>query len=138
MRIDTNNKVIYFSNPKTGSTSLRVIMDKYCNFPLLKKTNEIENNEHKSANKYDLIFQILNKENDTKIYLTEYFSFTTIRNPWDRVVSSFKYQKCDKNGHAWYDVYHDKNTAGEYSFSEFLKDVNDKEYWCGIGVPNAS
>ena len=52
MRIDTNNKVIYFSNPKTGSTSLRVMMDKYCDFSILKKTNEIHSNEHKCVASY--------------------------------------------------------------------------------------
>ena len=36
MRIDTKNKIIYLANPKTGSTSLREIMDEYCDWELIK------------------------------------------------------------------------------------------------------
>ena len=39
MRIDTKNKIIYFANPKTGSTSLRKIMDDYNNWSLTKYLN---------------------------------------------------------------------------------------------------
>ena len=90
-------------------------------------------------NNYKFIFnQLFNNNFESKIYLNEYFSFTTIRNPWDRVVSAFKYQKCDKNGNAFYNINHDKNTANQYKFSDFLKQLNDREYWCGIGIPNAN
>ena len=92
--------------------------------------------DHWSMNKYNTIFIILNKQTKSNIYLSEYFSFTTIRNPWDRVVSAFKYQKCDKNGYPFYHPDYDKNTAKQYSFSEFLKIIHDKDYWCGIGIPN--
>ena len=139
MRIDTENKIVYFANPKTGSTSLRKMMDKYCDFSIIKHLNN--NNmyhDHWSINNYNIIFNILNKQTKSNIYLSEYFSFTTIRNPWDRVVSAFKYQKCDKNGYPFYHTDYDKNTAKQYSFSEFLKNIHDKDYWCGIGIPNAN
>ena len=138
MRIDTKNKIIYFANPKTGSTSLREVMNKYCDFDIMKilKNNSMYH-DHWGVSKYNTIFQILNKETNSNIDLNNYFSFTTIRNPWDKVVSGFKYQKCDKNGNAWYTSNYDKNTEGEYSFSEFVRDIHDKDYWCGIGIPNA-
>lgn len=135
MRIDTKNKVIYFANPKTGSTSLRKLMDKYCDFSIIK---HLENHnmfhDHWSMNMYKVIF-------DSKLKITQlndYFSFTTIRNPWNRIVSAFKYQKCDKNGYPFYHPDYDKNTAGQYSFKEFVKKVDDKDYWCGVGIPNAN
>jgi len=133
MRIDTNNKVVYFANPKTGSTSLRKVMDKYCDFSLLQYlSNNNMYHDHWSLNKYNFILQNL-LSND----ISEYFSFTTIRNPWDRIVSAFKYQKCDKNGNPFYHSDYDKTTAKQYSFTEFLSDMHDKDYWCGIGIPNA-
>lgn len=139
MRIDTNNKVIYFANPKTGSTSVRKMMDKYCDYSLIKHLNNNNMlNEHWSMNMFNTIFLILNKETKSNINLREYFSFTTIKNPWDRVVSAFKYQKCDKNGYSFYHPNYDKNTASEYTFNDFLNKINDKNYWCGIGIPNAN
>lgn len=138
MRIDAKNKIIYLANPKTGSTSLRKMMDNKCDSSIIKYLND--NNmyhDHWSMNKYVTIFQILNIQTKSNIDLSEYFSFTTIRNPWDRVVSAFKYQKCDKNGYPWYNSDYDKNTAKQYSFSEFLKDMHNKDYWCGIGIPCA-
>ena len=138
MRIDTNNKIIYFANPKTGSTSLRKMMDKYCDFSIIKQLNN--NNmyyDHCNMSKYNTFFRILNKQTKSNIYLSEYFSFTTIRNPWDRAVSAFKYQKCDKDGYPFYHPNYDKNTENQYTFNDFLKKMHDKDYWCGIDVPNA-
>ena len=38
MRIDTKNKILYLANPKTGSTSIRKLMDNKNNcFPLIKQ-----------------------------------------------------------------------------------------------------
>ena len=138
MRIDTKNKIIYLANPKTGSTSLRKIMDNYNDRSIMEYLKDnIMYHDHWSINKYNTIFEILNKQTKSNIYLSNYFSFTTIRNPWDRTVSAFKYQKCDKNGYPWYHSDYDKNTAKQYSFSEFLKDMHNKDYWCGIGIPSA-
>ena len=36
MRIDTKNKIIYLANPKTGSTSLQKVIDKYCDFNMIR------------------------------------------------------------------------------------------------------
>jgi len=132
MRIDTNNKILYLANPKTGSTSLRKLMDKKSNcWPLLnqlKKNNLFH--DHWSINEYkDILIQY---DIDTR----DYFSFTTIRNPWDRMVSAFKYQKCDINGNPWYVPEHDKKTAGKYTFKNLIKDLDTSDYWCGIGIQN--
>ena len=132
MRIDTNKKVIYYANPKTGSTSLRQVMDKHQDFSLI---NHLKDN-NKFHDHWSFQFRPVLAD-EFSIDIKDYFSFTTIRNPWDRVVSAFKYSKCDKNGNAWYTPNYDKNTAGQYTFSEFVRDIHDKDYWCGIGIPNA-
>lgn len=126
MRIDSKNKIIYFANPKTGSTSLRKMMDKKNNRNLMNYLKE--NNKyghHWNFKKYKLIFDELSEVNNKiSVNLDEYFSFTTIRNPWRRIVSAYKYQKCDKNGTSWYHrASYDNTTAGEFSFSDFVKKI---------------
>ena len=122
MRIDTKNKIIYLANPKTGSTSLRLLMDPNSNkylLNLLKEKNLY--NDHYNINIFQKNFNKLNIDN-IDLNLKNYFSFTTIRNPWERIVSAFKYQERDKNGVPFwnYDSY-DKNTSGQYTFESFLK-----------------
>ena len=140
MRIDTKNKIIYLANPKTGSTSLRKMMDKKNNRNLmnyLKENNKYRH--HWNFKKYKLIFDELSEVNNKiSVNLDEYFSFTTIRNPWSRIVSAYKYQKCDKKGCPWYHSQYDNTTAGEFSFSDFVKKgwfikMNEKKWT----VPNA-
>ena len=146
MRIDTKNKIIYLANPKTGSTSLRKTIDKKSNWDLmnyLKENNKYH--DHWCFEQYKLIFNELSEVNNKiSVNLDEYFSFTTIRNPWRRVVSGYKYQKCDKQGCPWYITqefgyhwYHDKTTAGEFSFSDYIKRINKEDCWCKCGMPNA-
>ena len=137
MRIDTKNKIIYLANPKTGSTSLRKMMDNHNDTDFLNnlKKNNIYH-DHWSINMYKI--HINNCIKITDVNLSEYFSFTTIRNPWNRVVSGFKYTKSDKNGYPWYHNKYDKSSANSYTFKEFINDLHDKDYWCGIGIPNAS
>jgi hypothetical protein len=139
MRIDTQNKVIYLANTKTGSTSLRAMVDKYANKYLMDKLRE--NNlfhNHWSLSKYLDCLEIFNKKYSRNINLNEYFSFTTIRNPWDRLVSAYKYQKCDVNGNPWYVEEFDKHTAYQYPFEEFVKRLDNNDYWCNNSTPNAT
>ena len=139
MRIDTKNKIIYLANPKTGSTSLRKIMDKKNNRNLmnyLKENNKYH--DHWSFEKFKLIFDELSEVNNKiSVNLDEYFSFTTIRNPWRRIVSAYKYQKNDRNGEPWYHSQYDNTTAGEFSFSNFVKKLSNEDYWCGCGIQPA-
>ena len=50
----------------------------------------------------------------------KYFIFTTIRNPWERVVSFYNYSARDKLGLAWFDKNYDKNTAGQLPFVDYM------------------
>ena len=88
-------------------------------------------------NNYIFIFTLLNNKKLCDINLSEYFSFTTIRNPWARVVSAFNYQKRDKHGIEIFNCNYDETTS-KYTFNEFIKYIHDKDYWCGTGNPNAN
>ena len=55
-----------------------------------------------------------------------YFSFTFVRNPYDRVVSAYKYFRKLKEGHRWYkrnSIISD--AANEMDFNEFVNHIPD-------------
>jgi predicted AlkP superfamily phosphohydrolase/phosphomutase len=57
---------------------------------------------------------------------SNYFSFTFIRNPYDRVVSAYKYFRKLKPGHHWYkrnSIISD--AANEMDFNEFVNHIPD-------------
>lgn len=59
-------------------------------------------------------------------FLADYFSFTFVRNPYDRIVSAYKYFRKLKEGHRWYKrnkIISD--AADQMSFIEFVNHVKD-------------
>lgn len=59
-------------------------------------------------------------------FLGAYFSFTFVRNPYDRTVSAYKYFQKLKEGHRWYKrnkIISD--AANSMSFSEFVNHIQD-------------
>lgn len=96
------NKIFYYANPKTGSTSLRKIIENYHDMETQIKLF----NSNKIWSQFNIknIKNKIDKNDDINIDISEYFSFTTIRNPWIRVVSDYNYQKCDKNGIAFWET----------------------------------
>jgi hypothetical protein len=56
----------------------------------------------------------------------DYFSFTFVRNPYDRIVSAYKYFRKLKEGHRWYkrnSIISD--AANQMSFGEFVNHIPD-------------
>lgn len=59
-------------------------------------------------------------------YLNKYFSFSFVRNPYDRIASAYKYFQKLNEGHRWYKrnkIISDK--ASEMSFNEFVNHIPD-------------
>lgn len=113
MRISHKYKLIFLSNPKTGSTSIRNVLD-----PI---------SEIKSGITDKNLFHHL-KAKDAVEYLkkqgyewNEYISITTIRNPYARAVSNYFYSKPDKNGKHFYDKDYDVNSKFGIDFNSWLK-----------------
>lgn len=120
--LGNEKKCIYLPNPKTGSTTVREII-RYTNekyyYNTLKFNKDLYHDPdyHPHYNYSDMKL-FLKKY---KINLDECYTYTTIRNPWARLVSFYRYAGYDKNGiPQWHDNY-DESTAYQYSFENFIK-----------------
>jgi hypothetical protein len=119
--ISPKHNYVYFANPKTGSTSLRDILIK-TSTDYLREFNTNHFHFHMTLNTLK-----------TKYDITNYFTFTTIRNPYEKLVSLYFYNKPDINNLAWYDNGYDKNTKFRNSFKiwliDYLNDKNENRLW---------
>lgn len=82
MIASTHYKFVALNNPKCGSTSIRRMLQRHCD--ISHETNE-QIQHHMNYRKASIIL------GEMDIDISEYYVFTTTRNPWDRVVSAFHY-----------------------------------------------
>lgn len=92
MRISHKNKFIFFSNPKTGSESIREMLSPYAEVSDVKYNDRNENNpfySHITPLETKLIFD------KQGVNFDEYFKIVCTRNPFDKLVSLYEmiYQK---------------------------------------------
>lgn len=71
-----NQELVFVHIPKTGGSSIGNLLKKTCPFRLIKHTREKD---------LLLLYQYKQK------YNPHCFSFTFVRNPWDRIVSAYSY-----------------------------------------------
>jgi hypothetical protein len=87
MRISHRYKFIFFSNPKTGSETVREILNPYSDVLSVhykKRTNNEPFYSHITPSEVKRIFQ------EKELPYDEYFKFTFVRNPWARLVSLYE------------------------------------------------
>jgi|TARA_B110000305_G_scaffold159150_1_gene176017 hypothetical protein len=85
MRISHKHKFVFISVPKTGSTSVRSIIDPYSDI--------LSVNNRNSPYKHHTTALNLKKHFKSKGWdWNSYFKFSVARNPWDRRVSSWAYR----------------------------------------------
>lgn len=113
MRFSVEKKFLFLANPKTGSTSLRNILDEYSQHKELELLGKYH--DHWTARQYKSVFLDLGYDWDS------FYKFINIRNPWDKYVSNFHYCKPDENFHPFYNEKYDKNTAGSAEFNGWVK-----------------
>lgn len=113
MRVSNKLGIIFLSNPKTGSTTVRNILDPY--------------SEIKSGITDKELFHHLKAE-EARNYLKEkdidwndYLVITTIRNPFARAVSNYFYSKPDNSGKHFYEKGYDESSAFDLDFNNWLK-----------------
>lgn len=121
MIINIEHKIIFLSNTKCASSALRQ------RFWHLRGEPPLHIEKDRVHSSYDEVKANLSIEYGLDI--KNFYVFSTIRNPWERIVSLYNYAKPDKNGNefwcgapkninkAWGGEY-DKNTR--CSFEEYL------------------
>lgn len=90
MRFDKNARLIFYPNPKCGSTSIRHFFDTYFCQTIVEPPNDRVRDEHSQISVWH---DICVKNPEIKDSFIKSFSFTTIRNPWERIVSLYRYSK---------------------------------------------
>jgi hypothetical protein len=127
-------KAIFIHIPKNAGSYIQTILEKYYNFKTIFFTREdhnifVENNENILDNNDKLGFVKINKKGLLRYYITsdkhnilsgmnlqkwnEYYKFTFIRNPYDKIISSWQFLN----------KVHNINTK----YENFLNFLNSKE-----------
>ena len=96
MILSHKNKFILIKSGKTASTSLEVYFSSYCGpddiiTPIREKIKWHKAINSKDFEKHDNLKEILDKID--KDWFENYFKFTSIRNPWDKMVSIFNWNR---------------------------------------------
>jgi len=86
--ISDQHKFVFLHNPKCGGSSVRAVLDSYCN---IKYTHH-----YKDRDVYQHKFWYHEPASAIRAYFARwakynYFAFGLIRNPWDRMVSWYTY-----------------------------------------------
>ena len=116
MRISHKYKFIFISIPKTGSTSVRSILDPYSDIISVNDKNSPYKHHTTSKNLYEHF-------ESQKWDWNNYFKFTIVRNPWAKRVSSWGYRL--RNGQHNYKEFKDfvKNYPASSMYS-YISDSN--------------
>jgi hypothetical protein len=85
MRISHKHKFVFIAVPKTGSTSVRSIIDPYSDI--------VSVNDRNSPYKHHTTALDLKKHFESEGWnWDDYYKFSVVRNPWERRVSSWAYR----------------------------------------------
>jgi len=82
MRISIRRRFVFLSNPRCGSQSVRAMLDPYAD---ILSTHEKPFHHHANARQIKRALRRLDFD------WTDFYTFTTIRNPWKRAVSFWNY-----------------------------------------------
>lgn len=104
--VSNQSKYLYYSIPKTATTSIKVYLEKYTKIDIGSLTLE---------NGYGIEY---NSEWDN------YFKFAFVRNPWDRVLSCFLDKTKQCIGKSWALEYYKRYY--DCSFEEFIDKLTEK------------
>ena len=97
MRISHKHRFVFLAIPRTGSTTVRHVLDDYSDIKsvhILKRTDDFPFSNHLRARDLKRIFDRSGWD------WFAYKRFCVIRNPWDRVVSLYHHRQRVLSGHA--------------------------------------
>ncbi|MCF8069988.1 MAG: sulfotransferase family protein [Desulfobacterales bacterium] len=87
MRLSHQHKFIFFANPKSGSSTVRQLLNPYSDIGTISKNKSTSKNPfhaHMRPEEARTEFEKKGWDYDS------YFKFTTVRNPWARLVSLYE------------------------------------------------
>ncbi|NJL52512.1 MAG: sulfotransferase family protein [Hydrococcus sp. SU_1_0] len=135
MRISHKYKFIFFSNPKTGSETVREILKPYSDISSVHYKERTEQNpfySHITPKEVKQIFQERNLNYD------EYYKFVFVRNPWARLVSLYEMIYSNKSGKNVKNIFkfkiksiYKENFVETPDFKTWLKTVKNNENGAG-------
>ena len=120
MRISHKYKFVFFSNPKTGSESIRAMLDPYSDIFSKEKHPIYPNHIIPTKLKVRFVKMGWNWE--------EYFKFSFVRNPWDRLVSYYYYTRPNRNYRLLWRKRSPWNQINALPFYEFIESLNYRKY----------
>jgi hypothetical protein len=111
LRISHRHKFIFFSNPRTGSESVRLFLDPITDVFSVEIPKITEKHPY-----YHHIrpIEVHNHFNKIGLNFLEYYRFTFVRNPWKRLVSTyFRIKKFIPNFHSSFEEWLLNTSPGE-------------------------
>ena len=112
MRISREYGLIFLANPKCASTTIERYIDAYTH-----RDAKIPKNYPKHTNA--TILERYMHEND--LVYDDFLVFTTIRNPWDRLVSLWSYSRTRPES-LWFDAASTSNTLSDFLRTDIIRD----------------
>ena len=93
MRLSWKHKFVYISIHKTASETVRELLDPYSDIKSCAQRKTICYHHIPSKKMKYYFDERYNKVKDKNWDWSKWFKFTTVRNPWDRKLSTFSYLK---------------------------------------------
>ena len=90
MRISHRHRLVFLANPRTGSTTVREVLDPFSDVRGIRRvdtTPEFPFENHITAAELKAVFEARGWDWEG------YFKFCVVRNPWDRIVSLYHHQR---------------------------------------------
>jgi hypothetical protein len=131
MRISHKRKFVFLSNPKCGSSSIR---------RLLNPVTDIKGEDHPKkplvmmhihADALKSYFEHEDYKGKSVDSWDNYYKFTTIRNPFKKMVSQYFFSRPDKDFLPYYHPDHDATSPFRHGFNDWLKHTTQ-----GHGLPS--
>ncbi len=124
MRINLTKKFVFLANPHCGSHLVRNLLNPHSD--IIEEINPITPNQNihvSAANLKNIFANSHEQEQINKQYWLwdSYYKFTTISNPFRRIVRHYFFSKPDANFVPYYENEHDTNTEFAHGFNDWLK-----------------
>lgn len=110
MRISHKHKFVFISKPRCASTTIRAILDPYSD---ISSSSKPPYHHHATA------LELKKHFDEMGWNWKDYFVFTTVRNPWEMMVSYFKFFKPDINGVYNFEQERDGHIYNPYNIMSF-------------------